>query len=368
MSDAPSGFGAQARASDTALDGDKTREFARAVWRELAADRLLYLIIGLYGLAAVVLAARAGLAGQVNLLTYLPVWAQAIACALLLYILIIEAPRSIRAAPAAPMSHLVGRAARLVTPRLVSGVLLMFAVGVFMGIFTSVKTMLPHFTTFGWDHAFAELDARLFGGVDPWRLLHPAMSHVPVSKAIEFCYAGIWMLTVCAAPAWAALSPRMAHQRHRFLITYFLCWILLGNVLAGIFYSAGPCFYEQVTGDAVRYGELIAYHASTPQDVRSAYALQEWLWEVYSQGRMQVGSGISAFPSLHVAMATLVAVAGFTVNRWVGTLGIAWAGLIFAASIHLGWHYAVDGLASIAGVLLIWFALRPLRKAPLPAA
>ncbi|MFC3078174.1 phosphatase PAP2 family protein [Phenylobacterium terrae] len=362
MSDAPTGMGARTGALEALLGGGRARTFGQAVWRELAADRILYLLIGLYGLVALALAATAGVLGQVNLLTYMPVWTQAIASALLLYIVVVEAPRSIRAAPAAPMTHLIGRTAELVTPRLVSGVLLMFAVGLFMGVFTTVKTMLPQFATFSWDRPFAELDALIFGGVDPWRLLHPVMGHVAVSKVVEFCYAGVWMLTVCAAPAWAAMSPRMAHQRHRFLITYFLCWILLGNVMAGIFFSAGPCFYEQVTGDGARYAELIAYHASTPQDVRSAYALQQWLWEVQSEGRMHVGSGISAFPSLHVAMATLAAIAGFTVNRWMGALGIAWIALIFAGSIHLGWHYAVDGLASIVGVVLIWLALRPLQR------
>lgn len=366
MSDASTGAGARIATLGAASNPASADDFARAVWRELAADRILYLLIGLYAVVALVLATITGVLGRVNFLAYLPVWTQAIGIALLVYLAAVEAPRSIRAEPGSPMSHLVRRIPQLITPRLVGGLMLMLAVGLFMGVFTSVKTMLPQFTTFAWDRPFADLDAWLFGGVDPWRLLHPVMGHVAVSKAVEFCYAGVWMMLVCAAPAWAAISPSMAHQRHRFLITYFLCWVVLGNVLAGVFYSAGPCFYEHLTGDAARYGELIAYHASTPQDVRSAYALQEWLWETHRQGQMQVGSGISAFPSLHVAMATLAAIAGFTVNRWMGVLGVVWAAVIFAGSIHLGWHYAVDGLASVVGVLTIWFALRPLKR-PLPA-
>lgn len=363
MSDAPSRVDAQARASALVFDADRARAFTRAVWSELVADRVLYLIVGLYALAAVALAVMADATDQMNLLVYLPVWLQVIASALMLYLLLVEAPRAIRASPAAPISRLAARIGELATPRLAAGLVLMVAVGFFMGAFTSVKTLLPQFTTFGWDRAFAELDATLFGGVDPWRLLHPVMGNLAVSKTIEFCYAGVWMLTICATPAWAALSPRMAHQRHRFLITYFLCWIVLGNVLAGVFYSAGPAFYAEVTGDGARYAELIAYHASTPQDPRSAHTIQQWLWDLYSQGQMQLGSGISAFPSLHVAMATLVALAACKVNRWAGIAGVAWAGLIFASSIHLGWHYAVDGLASILGVLAIWVALRPLKQA-----
>jgi hypothetical protein len=46
----------------------------------------------------------------------------------------------------------------------------------------------------------------------------------------------------------------------------------------------------------------------------------------------------------------------------------AYAVVIFIGSVHLGWHYAIDGYAGIAGTWLIWkfagFVLGP--RAPSP--
>ena len=83
MSDAPTGIGVRIGAPGAAIDSGRVRAFGRAVWRELAADRILYLLIGLYGLAALGLAAKAGVLGGVNLLAYMPVWVQAITMAVL---------------------------------------------------------------------------------------------------------------------------------------------------------------------------------------------------------------------------------------------------------------------------------------------
>jgi hypothetical protein len=66
--------------------------------------------------------------------------------------------------------------------------------------------------------------------------------------------------------------------------------------------------------------------------------------------------GVSAMPSMHNAIAVLY---GLTAMRMAKPLRIAawtFATLIFVGSIHLGWHYAVDGI--IAGLMMagIWYA------------
>ena len=84
-----------------------------------------------------------------------------------------------------------------------------------------------------------------------------------------------------------------------------------------------------------------------------------------------MASGISAMPSLHVAIVTLCAISGWYVNRLVGGLMTLFAIVIFIGSIHLGWHYAVDGYASALATAAIWIAVGRLlrrRRGELPAA
>ena len=67
-----------------------------------------------------------------------------------------------------------------------------------------------------------------------------------------------------------------------------------------------------------------------------------------------MGSGISAMPSMHVALATLFALVGWRTNRWVGIATTLFAVIIQIGSVHLGWHYAIDGYAGAVGMIVIW--------------
>ncbi|HEY9216959.1 MAG TPA: phosphatase PAP2 family protein [Phenylobacterium sp.] len=332
------------------------RGFLGALTRELHHDRLLYLIVATYAAAALAVGHWLSVGSRIDLLTYMSTWVLSISAASMLYILLVELPAAIRSDPVAPLSALRLRLARYVTPRTLASLSLILALGLFMGVFTSMKTMLPFITEFSWDQRFAELDAAIHGGVDPWRLLHPALAQPIANRIVEFCYAGIWMMLTCGAAAWAAGSATMAPYRVRFLTCFMLAWILLGNLMAGAFFSAGPAFFEAVGGGG-RYAELVAYHAAQPQSPTSAHALQEWLWAEHQAGLMQIGTGISAFPSMHVSMATMTVIAAFCTHRKLGYFALGYLVLILASSVHLGWHYAVDGYASILGTLTLWYGL-----------
>ena len=62
-------------------------------------------------------------------------------------------------------------------------------------------------------------------------------------------------------------------------------------------------------------------------------------------------------PSLHVAIAVLVAL--FVRESLPRLQWVAWtfAALTFVGSIHLGWHYASDGVISAIAVVVIWLAV-----------
>ena len=80
------------------------------------------------------------------------------------------------------------------------------------------------------------------------------------------------------------------------------------------------------------------------------------LWDAHSNRRYGFGMGISAMPSLHNAIAMLYALAFFRFGRFWGAAGTVFALVIFVGSVHLGWHYAVDGIVAAAAMAAIWWA------------
>jgi len=72
---------------------------------------------------------------------------------------------------------------------------------------------------------------------------------------------------------------------------------------------------------------------------------------------MHQGSGISAMPSLHLGMGTLLVLAAGRLDRRLMALALVYLVFLEIGSVHLGWHYAIDGYVGIAGALAIWRAL-----------
>jgi hypothetical protein len=147
-----------------------------------------------------------------------------------------------------------------------------------------------------------------------------------------------------------------------------LVWVVVGNVLAGPFMSAGPAFYAQVTGDTARFAEQMAFLARGRDWANSAASYQEYLWALYSHGLTGFGSGISAFPSVHVGLIMLNALFLWDFSRRLGLIAFAYVGFVVASSVYLAWHYAIDGYAAIAVVLVIHYALKKLIPNRAPAA
>jgi membrane-associated phospholipid phosphatase len=110
----------------------------------------------------------------------------------------------------------------------------------------------------------------------------------------------------------------------------------------------------------------------------SVWALktQDLLWQKYATREVIFAGGISAMPSMHVAMATLFALVCWRTRRWLGIVMATYAVIIQIGSVHLAWHYAIDGYAGSLGMLLIWWAVgralefrkadRPVMVAPTP--
>jgi len=227
----------------------------------------------------------------------------------------------------------------------------------FMSAFTYLKTAIPYLQPFDLDPLLAEWDQALHGGYQPWELLQPILGHRYVSAAINFVY-HLWLFVMFGVLLWQSVSLSRPRLRMQFMITFVLLWPLLGNVAATLLSSAGPVYYGRVTGLPDPFVPLMAYLREASQFVwLPALDVQEMLWTGYVNGGIQFGGGISAMPSLHLATSFSFALLGFAINRRLGLLFALFTGLILVGSVHLGWHYALDGYAGILATWPIWWAV-----------
>jgi hypothetical protein len=229
-----------------------------------------------------------------------------------------------------------------------SGLGLLAAMMVFQGAFTSIKTALPLWQGgFPHDVAQADIDRWLHFGVDPWRYLLAIGGNDIVRAVAEWNYNQGWFVFCYAILFYVVVAPQAASVRKRYLVSYVLVWVIVGNVLAGLFLSAGPAFYGLVTGDTARFGEQLAFLAASGDGAHSAARVQAYLWNFYASGSGGLGSGISAFPSMHVGLVTLNALFVFEASRKWGLVAFAYVGIVLVSSVYLAWHYAIDGYAAI---------------------
>ena len=200
-------------------------------------------------------------------------------------------------------------------------------------------------------------DRVLHGGVDPWRLLHPLLGYPLVTSVVNFFY-NLWFFIVYGVLFWQAFSLGDRRLRLQFLLSFVLLWIIAGNVLATLWSSAGPVYFGRVTGLADPYQPLMSYLTAVDERFPVwALAVQDQLWQAYSSADSMLGGGISAMPSLHVATVVLFALLGWRVHRWLGVIFTLYVVIILLGSVHLAWHYAVDGYVSVVVTCLIWYGV-----------
>jgi membrane-associated phospholipid phosphatase len=245
--------------------------------------------------------------------------------------------------------------------RFVAGIVLMLTAGIlFMSTFSSLKTTMGIAGGFQFDVVQADIDKAIHFGVDPWRWLYALGHHPWVQRVLEYNYNVGWFVVCYGLLFWWVTSPRTRSRHVRYVLSIFSTWVLVGNILAASFLSAGPAFYGRVTGDTARFGELLGYLQVSAGQFSSAVTFQNYLWYLFAHNMHGLGSGISAFPSMHVALITMNALfIGELSRRWAMVFW-GYAAVVMFSSVYLGWHYAIDGYVSIVVVVALYWGIRKL--------
>jgi hypothetical protein len=210
--------------------------------------------------------------------------------------------------------------------------------GIDMLFFMWIKPELPAVSPFWADNMLANADHALFG-TDPWRLF----AGVDLT-AHASAYSFLWAVAVMGTTVWL-LAQKPSAARSASLISYFALWSIFGTIGQYFLSSAGPIFYQRV-GLGDRFAEL---SQNIPQVTEM---VSGYLWNFHASHTLGVGAGISAMPSLHIATVAWIALAFLGQRSKLTPLAILFALYMWAMSVALGWHYAVDGIVGAGGAVL----------------
>lgn len=224
---------------------------------------------------------------------------------------------------------------------------------VLLPYFSKMKAAIPLFQDYTWDTTFARWDRAIFFGNDAWQVLQPLLGFPIVTAFLALLY-HLWFLLLYPGVLFFAFAKVDGAVRRQFFLSYVLSWTLIGGLMATLLASVGPCFVGPILGDPT-FDEQMAYLETANESYPvMVLKVQTMLLERFATAQDGLGSGITAMPSMHCAIAFLYWIAMRRLSaRWGAFFGVFFF-VTWLSSVHLAYHYAVDGLVSLLAVAAIW--------------
>jgi len=241
--------------------------------------------------------------------------------------------------------------------RLITALPILILLPFFFAAFTAAKNLIPAINPFSWDATLSYWDRFLHFGQHPWEWLQAPITALGATMFISFCYR-MWFIIKVMVIYWQSFSLKNPLWREEFFVALLLIWSINGFVLATLLSSAGPLYYDLVYPEQISpYRSLMEYlHQTEIYDLLA----QEWLWQAYI-GKVEMPlSGISAAPSMHVSLACLYALHGWRYGGLIRWGFVAFLIVTLIGSVHLAWHYAIDGYIALASTSVIWLVTKRL--------
>lgn len=238
--------------------------------------------------------------------------------------------------------------------RVIAGLPLLVVCIAILPFFSKMKAAIRLFNDFTWDQTFIDWDRAIFFGHDAWEVLQPVLGYPYVTAGLSVLYQ-VWLLLLYFGCLYLIFAKIDGQLRRQFFLSYVLSWTVIGAGLATLLASVGPCFVNPLIG-LHDFDDQMAYLHHVDEIVPvMVLPVQEMLLKWHDADANGLGSGITAMPSMHVAIAYLFWLTMRRISRPAGIFFGVYFAIIWISSVHLAYHYAVDGLVSVIAVSVLWW-------------
>ena len=236
-------------------------------------------------------------------------------------------------------------------------------VALLLFLFAALKQLIPVLHPYYADLTLMHLDRALHGGVLPHEYLMQWMGP-GLLFVLDLIYPTLFPVCLIFF-IFMARQKQLPAARYAFMVGFCLCWLVIGLGGGIAFSSMGPCYFHIAVPGNTTYTPLMNWISSNnalilrhgDQNALTSPIMQQYLLLLFKHHQPGFGAGISAMPSVHAAIPTLMVWAGFQRHRWLGIFSLTYLILIMLATVALGWHYAVDLYAAVFVTTLLWFSL-----------